>query len=610
MAWNKAIKTAFDEEEKRYLDIIDKSEDESEINAAKADLNNLSRLKWKSISNLASLQMEVEARLREGDCGVYATGYRNYLKVLAEGDDEATAEALRSLLTTSDSIRYSNEVKERKAELEELDEAIAGSGRIITTDGGPATAEGNEIYQPKQDENGVFTLQKKDPNAPILEEGAVVGGKVDLKQLDYNIEYLDRRSAWVDTNTEYHRQKTVNGMVVDSAIIKRYYSSMDAEIYFGNEYVEDIYDISWSIQQNNAPLFGYNSYTYDEIARGNRLIHGQFMINFTSPNYLFSILSAANKANVSTITNMASYDVPKLGSSVKPTFRKSAYGTREKGHHAAMWPETFDIDIIFGEKSGAGDPVHVIILGVAINSSQISLNAGPNSLTPSPGGSSVYEIYSFVAQDIRTEVLNSADAPSSYEESTDMDNGSGEVLKTDTGVPILNEHDLEREAALRGLTVRQLKAQLEMDAADKEARDTKSKREEISDMKLKQNDVEKWANLHIGAAEDISQGSNLARKGAQRQITWDEIDQKYVVTYSYPAANGNEALIQKLAEQDMRDFTNKGSWSRYTTNKAEINNKTNTYTVEISMKPEEKDNNTVIDRDDLEEHNNINPGNL
>ena len=138
-----------------------------------------------------------------------------------------------------------------------------------------------------QDESGVYSLNTQE-DATIVHSDSVSQQSTQKKQ-DPN--YLDRRPAWIDTNTEYHRVKTANGISVDSAYIKRYYSVIDAEVYFGNEYVEDVCDINWSIRQNVTPLFGYNSYTYDDVARGNRLIVGNFLINFTSPNYLFSILN-------------------------------------------------------------------------------------------------------------------------------------------------------------------------------------------------------------------------------------------------------------------------------------------------------------------------------
>lgn len=247
-----------------------------------------------------------------------------------------------------------------------------------------------------QNSDGVFSLNTK-------EKSAIVNGKVSNKQKTttkkQDPNYLDRRPAWIDTNIEYHRTKTANGIYVDSAYIKRYYSVIDAEVYFGNEYVEDIHDINWSVKQNVTPLFGYNSYTYDELARGNRLIVGSFLINFTSPNYLFSILKEADKANVTSITNMTSYTVPVLSKSKTPSIRKGTYGSQEKGHNTHMWPQTFDIDIIFGEKTGAGDPVHILLLGCAIQDCQMALSASASGSPPV-----IMERYSFIAQDIRTVV--------------------------------------------------------------------------------------------------------------------------------------------------------------------------------------------------------------
>lgn len=285
-----------------------------------------------------------------------------------------------------------------------------------------------------QNQDGVFTLKTQ-------EDSAVVNSKADndqaTTQKKQDPRYLDRRPAWIDTNIEYHRVKTADGISVDSAYIKRYYSVIDAEVYFGNEYVEDIHDINWSIKQNVMPVFGYNSYTYDELARGNRVIYGSFLINFTSPNYLFSILETANKANVMSITNMQSYTVPLLRSSAEPQIRGGTIGSRERGHHANIWPQTFDIDIIFGEKTGAGDPVHILLLGCAIQDCQMALSA---SATGSPPV--VMERYSFIAQDIRTvvssdsnevtdKVTNAVSEATVYEDESEPDDKKVEEDVTD-----------------------------------------------------------------------------------------------------------------------------------------------------------------------------------
>lgn len=507
MSVNKKVKTLSDSDEEKYINAIAQSKNEEELNAAKTELNKLSKEKWASVDQY-TLSQEIEARYADKNSGIYDNSYKKYKAVLETGTDEEIMQTARDLLIVSDSIMYSDIAKEKKKNLIEAEKNEKEN---------KTAKDKNKIKELEQNADGTYSLKKE------IAQGTA--NEIDLTKLDYDVTMMDRRSAWVDTNTEYHRKKTPNGFEVDSAIIKRYYSSMDAEIYFGNEYVEDIYDISWSIQQNNAPLFGYNSYTYDEVARGSRLIHGQFMINFTSPNYLFSILKAANKANTTMITNMASYNVPALSADKKPEFRMNSFGTKERGHHNAMWPETFDIDIIFGEKSGAGDPVHVILLGVVIGSSQISLNAGPNSLTPSPGGSSVYEIYSFVAQDIKTEVLNSSFKTEDYDDINRETFDSNEVGTYSTPTTDTNK---EKE--------------------DKEAKDVKAKRDEIEKVQEKHDGILSYMEINNGT-QDISRGDNLARKGAQRTIKKNDED-SYTITFSYPNAD-KEETVKKLAEEDI-----------------------------------------------------------
>ena len=120
---------------------------------------------------------------------------------------------------------------------------------------------------------------------------------------------LDQRPIHTPYVTTYHRRKTANGFSIDSAYLKRYFSMIDAEIFFGNEYVEDLATIDWSVNQNALPIFGYNSYTYDEVARGSRIISGSFTINFTSPNYLFDILKTAEEDSI-TNSNFAGAEHP------------------------------------------------------------------------------------------------------------------------------------------------------------------------------------------------------------------------------------------------------------------------------------------------------------
>ena len=417
-----AVSTPYTESEQQYIKQLQDATTIEDASTAKSKLNTLVSLKWDNVS-LDDMKQEIDARfLEQPNKGIYKSSYKTWKEQLATGESAETIDAARKLLQTSDRIIYSEMFKTKSQALKDAAEASAGSN-LVTTEGN-ATLSGANVGTITVDDQGVAHIETT-PNTVTVQggSGAVIGGQTKYNEYEQDVMLLDRRPAWIDTNTEYHRTKTAQGFLVDSAIIKRYYSVIDAEVYFGNEYVEDVHDIHWGIQQNVQPLFGYNSYTYDEVARGNRLIVGSFTIVFTSPNYLFSILQAANKANVTLVENMASYEVPKLGDTVQPTFRSAAYGQRETGHHAAMWPQDFDIDIIFGEKTGAGDPVHVILLGVAIQSCQQILDASAASGPPI-----IMEQYQFIAQDIRTSVL-SATGKTSQSASAPSDNTS-----TDTTV--------------------------------------------------------------------------------------------------------------------------------------------------------------------------------
>lgn len=205
---------------------------------------------------------------------------------------------------------------------------------------------------------------------------------------------LDQRPIHTPYTTTYHRKKTADGFTIDGAYMKRYYSVIDAEIYFGNEFVEDVAYIDWNVNQNVIPLFGYNSYTYDELARGSRIIQGVFDINFTSPNYLFNILKTATEQS---ITNMASY-VVHVPAESQAAIDTSLNGKGIDGNNRGpIWPETFDIDIIYGQNTGIGNPVHIFLEGVAIQSCQQVMSGNATESTPN-----IRERYTFIAKDIKT----------------------------------------------------------------------------------------------------------------------------------------------------------------------------------------------------------------
>lgn len=173
---------------------------------------------------------------------------------------------------------------------------------------------------------------------------------------------------------------------------KRYYSSLDAEIYFGDIYIDEIVHIEYAVQQNAMPLFGYNSYIYDQVALGNRLISGAFAINFTEPGFLFSILDELSKREI----RSSSMTVDKVNEGILLDNTSSGSAILA-GERKPLWPYSFDIDVVFGEKNKGllsyKDQKDVILEGVHILSctQQLDINGEP-----------IFDNYTFIARDIKT----------------------------------------------------------------------------------------------------------------------------------------------------------------------------------------------------------------
>ena len=211
---------------------------------------------------------------------------------------------------------------------------------------------------------------------------------------------LDKLPIHTPYVVSYDRTRTAEGITESSAYLKRYYSMIDAEIYFCNYYVEDIMSINWQINQQTQPLFGYNSYIYDEVAQGSRIISGSFVINFTSPNYLMKLLDSIQENEATVMKNFTVKAKKRItdgvGNTVK-TVNKKNDGDINYPKHNAIWTKTFDIDVIFGHKTDSySNPVHIVLEGVKILNSHIGASAD------GAGRPNIFEEYNFLAQNITT----------------------------------------------------------------------------------------------------------------------------------------------------------------------------------------------------------------
>jgi hypothetical protein len=153
----------------------------------------------------------------------------------------------------------------------------------------------------------------------------------------------------------------------------RYFSGVDAEIYFEDIYIDEAVSISYKVQQNAYPIYGYNSYVFDDIAVGNRFVKGMFTVNFTRSNYMYNVLDVLTKYKYNTHATTTSI------SSEKP-----------------LWKNGFDIYLSYGDAkskingSNANSSVTVI--------KNITLLSCEQQFDSS--GMPILETYEFVAQDI------------------------------------------------------------------------------------------------------------------------------------------------------------------------------------------------------------------
>lgn len=198
---------------------------------------------------------------------------------------------------------------------------------------------------------------------------------------------------------------------------KRYYSSAEAKLFFGGEELEEIVTINWTMQEPKMPLYGYNSFTFDEVAVGSRIIQGTFIINYLVPNYLAKIV----KTNaVSTSTSSASEstsdteqqkqtgetaanDQATVGKETSTTatahdVKTGALYSSDSGeggkidHHKAHTnlPQNFSIKVRYGSDKEGTVP--------CITFDEVWLQSTGQTLTEN--GSPIYEQYAFIARDM------------------------------------------------------------------------------------------------------------------------------------------------------------------------------------------------------------------
>lgn len=212
-------------------------------------------------------------------------------------------------------------------------------------------------------------------------------------------DYVNRNKELRNTpgyqNYVVEQGKTLNGLA-DSVVFKKYYSDTSAELYFNGHWLEDINAVQWQVQRQTYPLFGYNSFIYDDVALGNRIIYGAFTINFTEPDKLRNVI-AQKKVEAQPSTDTVSYeDYSAKSHTTNITIDGVKTALETNDAHATIWSPRFDIDVVFGESDVLGSsvvlPKHIILWDCHLMGSQIMTSTNDGVLQ---------ESYQFLARDFK-----------------------------------------------------------------------------------------------------------------------------------------------------------------------------------------------------------------
>ena len=113
--------------------------------------------------------------------------------------------------------------------------------------------------------------------------------------------------------------------------IKRYFSNVDSEIYFGNVLMEDIYKFDFVVEEKKLPIYGYNCFHADIIVPGQRFVSGSFVLNYTNSAHITDVLSRIDDS----IMN-------------KSVLESEVYNPGGKERDKPLWSKNFDIMLGYG----------------------------------------------------------------------------------------------------------------------------------------------------------------------------------------------------------------------------------------------------------------------
>lgn len=209
-------------------------------------------------------------------------------------------------------------------------------------------------------------------------------------------------SSYYTYGTNLRNKEFFTSTVKTDYGIKRYFSNIDADIYFGDKKMEDMVEFQFSVEEQKLPIFSYNKFYADVIVPGQRIVQGTFILNFTDGKYMDTVLS----------------EIPDSVYN-ETTFDQEKYNPGGNSKNSALFNKNFDIMLCYGdykEDNPSYNSTVQTICGAQINNTGVALSAKT--------GEPILEVYSFIAKDFLSSVL---DEYNTGTDDTDNGNDTGDT---------------------------------------------------------------------------------------------------------------------------------------------------------------------------------------
>lgn len=157
---------------------------------------------------------------------------------------------------------------------------------------------------------------------------------------------------------------------------RRYFSSIDTEVYFGEKLIDDMVAFDFIINENKMPLFGYNNFTAQRMVIGQKTIQGSFAINFTKTFDLAYLLES-----------------DAISASLYHNKYEDLIESACPDNNNPLFKKSFDITLSYGEGKGQGSygSCFQTLIGCQITSYRQAFDTS---------GEPILDMYTFIAKDL------------------------------------------------------------------------------------------------------------------------------------------------------------------------------------------------------------------